>query len=169
MGIIGFGKIGQTVGRIAKAIGMKVIAADHFQTETGKEIAEYVSLDEVITQSDVISLHCPLFPETRGMINRNTISQMKDNVIIINNSRGPLIEENDLAEALWSGKIAGAAVDVVSSEPINASNPLLKAPHCIITPHISWAPIECRKRIMDGTIDNINAFLQGCPINVVNK
>lgn len=168
MGIIGFGKIGQTVGRIAKALGMKVIANDHRPSESGKEIADYVTMDELLAQSDVISLHCPLFPETNGIINRHTISKMKDGVVIINNSRGSLIVEDDLAEALRSGKVAGAAVDVVSSEPIKTDNALLNAPNCIITPHISWAPIECRKRIMDGTIDNITAFLNGKPINTVN-
>ena len=168
MGIIGFGKIGRAVGRVAGALGMKVIAHDNHPTEEGKEIAEYVSLEALFAQADVISLHYPLFPETKGMINKETISRMKDGVIIINNSRGPLIVEEDLTEALISGKVAGAAVDVVSSEPIKEDNILLKAPNCIITPHISWAPIECRKRILDGTIENIEAFLEGKPMNTVN-
>lgn len=168
MGIIGFGKIGQTVGHIAKAMGMNVIANDNHPTDTGRKIAEYVPLSEIFAQSDVISLHCPLFPETNQIINKETISEMKDGVIIINNSRGPLIAEEDLAEALKSGKVAAAAVDVVSSEPIKADNVLLTVPNCIITPHISWAPIECRERIMNGTIDNIKGFLNGKPVNTVN-
>ena len=168
MGIIGFGKIGQTVGRIAGSLGMKVLAHDLHPTEAGREIADYVPLEELFARSDVISLHCPLFPETEGMINRETISRMKDGVILINNSRGPLIVEEDLAEALVSGKVAGAAVDVVSSEPIRRDNVLLTAPNCIITPHISWAPIECRRRILDGTVENIRAFLSGKPLPTVN-
>ena len=168
MGIIGFGKIGQTVGRIAGSLGMKVLAHDLHPTEAGREIADYVPLEELFARSDVISLHCPLFPETEGMINRETISRMKDGVILINNSRGPLIVEEDLAEALASGKVAGAAVDVVSSEPIRRDNVLLTAPNCIITPHISWAPIECRRRILDGTVENIRAFLSGKPLHTVN-
>ena len=168
MGIIGFGKIGQTVGRIAGSLGMKVLAHDLHPTGAGTEIADYVPLEELFARSDVISLHCPLFPETEGMINRETISRMKDGVILINNSRGPLIVEEDLAEALVSGKVAGAAVDVVSSEPIRRDNVLLTAPNCIITPHISWAPIECRRRILDGTVENIRAFLSGKPLHTVN-
>lgn len=168
MGIIGFGRIGQNVGRIAKALGMNVIAFNRSRSAEGTEIAEYVELDELLCRADVVSLHCPLFPETRGIINRETISKMKDGVIIINNSRGPLIVEQDLADALNSGKVYAAGLDVVSSEPISADNPLLKAKNCLITPHISWAPRESRQRIMDCTVENIRAFQAGKPQNVVN-
>lgn len=168
MGIIGFGRIGQNVGRIAKALGMNVIAFNRSRSAEGAEIAEYVELDELLRRADVVSLHCPLFPETRGIINRETISKMKDGVIIINNSRGPLVVEQDLADALNSGKVYAAGLDVVSSEPISADNPLLKAKNCLITPHISWAPRESRQRIMDCTVENIRAFQAGKPQNVVN-
>lgn len=168
MGIIGFGRIGQNVGRIAKALGMNVIAFNRSRSAEGAEIAEYVELDELLRRADVVSLHCPLFPETRGIINRETISKMKDGVIIINNSRGPLVVEQDLADALNSGKVYAAGLDVVSSEPISADNPLLKAKNCLITPHISWAPRESRQRIMDCTVENIRAFQSGKPQNVVN-
>lgn len=168
MGIIGFGRIGQNVGRIAKALGMNVIAFNRSRSAEGAEIAEYVELDELLHRADVISLHCPLFPETRGIINRETIAKMKDGVIIINNSRGPLVVEQDLADALNSGKVYAAGLDVVSSEPISADNPLLKAKNCLITPHISWAPKESRQRIMDCTVENIRAFQAGKPQNVVN-
>lgn len=168
MGIIGFGRIGQNVGSIAKALGVNVIAFNRSRSAEGAEIAEYVELDELLHRADVISLHCPLFPETRGIINRETISKMKDGVIIINNSRGPLVVEQDLADALNSGKVYAAGLDVVSSEPISADNPLLKAKNCLITPHISWAPKESRQRIMDCTVENIRAFQAGKPQNVVN-
>ncbi|WRS28871.1 D-2-hydroxyacid dehydrogenase [Oscillospiraceae bacterium MB08-C2-2] len=169
MGIIGFGRIGQCTGQIAKAMGMKVLAYDEYPNDTGRAIAEYVSLDELYAQSDVISLHCPLFPSTEGMINRKSIAQMKDGVIILNNSRGPLIVEADLAAALEGGKVYAAGLDVVSSEPIQADNVLLAQPNCIITPHISWAPKESRSRLMDIAVDNLNQFLAGTPVNVVNK
>ena len=169
MGIIGFGRIGQTTGRIAKALGMKVIAFDEHQSDSGKALAEYVSLDRLFAESDVISLHCPLFPATEGIINKNSIAKMKDGVIILNNSRGPLIVEQDLADALNNGKVYAAGIDVVSSEPIKSDNPLLKAENCIITPHISWAPKESRKRLMDVAVGNLQAFVDGKPVNVVNK
>ena len=169
MGIIGFGKIGQQMGRLAKAFGMKVLAAGSRPTEEGRAIAEYVEMDELFAQSDVISLHCPLFPNTKGIICKENIAKMKDGVIIINSSRGPLIVEEDLAEALHSGKVSAAAMDVVAVEPMRDDNPLLGAPNCIITPHIAWAPKEARQRIMDTTAKNIEAFLSGNPINVVNK
>ena len=168
MGIIGFGRIGQKTGTIAKAIGMKILAYDNHQNETGKAIAEYVDLDTLLANSDVIALHCPLFPDTEGIINRDTIAKMKDGVIILNNSRGPLVVEQDLADALNSGKVYAAGLDVVSSEPIRGDNPLLKAKNCIITPHISWAPKESRQRIMDCAVDNVKAYIAGKPINVVN-
>lgn len=169
MGIIGFGKIGQTTGRIAKALGMNILASGSRPTLQGEEIAEYVDTDTLFAKSDVIALHCPLFPNTQGIINKDNIAKMKDGVIIINNSRGGLIVEEDLADALNSGKVYAAAVDVVSTEPIKGDNPLLKAKNCIITPHISWAPKEARQRIMDMTEENIKAFIEGAPINVVNN
>lgn len=169
MGIIGFGRIGQKTGQIAKALGMNVIAYDEYSNDTGREIAEYVTLEELLAQSDVISLHCPLFPSTEGIINKKNIAKMKDGVMIINDSRGPLIIEEDLRDALNSGKVAGAAVDVVSVEPIRMDNPLLSAKNCIITPHIAWAPKESRQRLMNIAVDNLNAYLSGTPQNVVNK
>lgn len=168
MGIIGFGRIGQKTGQIAKALGMNVIAYDEYSNDAGREIAEYVTLEELLAQSDVISLHCPLFPSTEGIINKANIAKMKDGVMIINDSRGPLIVEEDLRDALNSGKVAGAAVDVVSVEPIRMDNPLLSAKNCIITPHIAWAPKESRQRLMNIAVDNLNAYLNGKPQNVVN-
>lgn len=168
MGIIGFGRIGQAVGRIARALGMEVLAFSRSETASGREIARYVSLDELLQEADVISLHCPLFPETKEMINKDTISRMKDGVILLNSSRGGLIAEQDLADALNCGKIYAAGVDVVSSEPIRSDNPLLTAKNCIITPHIAWAPRESRQRIMDCSIRNAEAYQKGKPIHVVN-
>ena len=168
MGVIGFGRIGQTTGKLAKALGMEVLAYDSFPNDSGKEIARYVDLDTLLGASDVIALHCPLFPETERIVNKETIAKMKDGVIILNNSRGPLVAEQDLADALNSGKVYAAGLDVVSTEPIRGDNPLLKAKNCIITPHISWAPKESRQRIMDCTADNIRSFLAGSPIHVVN-
>lgn len=169
MGIIGFGRIGQTTGRIAKAMGMKVVAFDEYPNEQGKEIADYVSLDALLVASDVVAVHCPLFPSTQGIICKENIDKMKDGVIILNNSRGPLVVEQDLADALNSGKVYAAGLDVVSTEPIKADNPLLKAKNCIITPHISWAPRESRQRLMNIAIENLKQFLAGAPANVVNK
>ena len=168
IGLIGFGRIGQIKGQMAKAMGMNVLAYDEYQSEEGKKIGEYVSLDELLAKSDVISLHCPLFPSTEGIINKDNIAKMKDGVIIINTSRGPLIVEQDLADALNSGKVYAAGVDVVSKEPIEATNPLLSAKNCIITPHIAWAPIEARGRLMNIAVDNLAGFIKGEPINVVN-
>ncbi len=168
MGIIGFGRIGRTTGRIAGALGMRVLATGSRETDAGREIAEYTDLDTLLHESDVIALHCPLFPETKGIINRDTIAKMKDGVILINNSRGPLIVEQDLADALNCGKIAAAGLDVVSAEPIRGDNPLLSAKNCLITPHISWAPKEARQRILDCTVQNVRSFMEGTPINVVN-
>lgn len=163
MGIIGYGRIGQSTGAIAKAMGMKVIAYDAFV-----KAAESVDLDTLLKTSDVISLHCPLFPETQGIINKANIAKMKDGVIILNNSRGPLVVEQDLCDALNSGKVYAAGLDVVSSEPIKGDNPLLKAKNCLITPHISWAPKESRERLMNIAVDNLEKFLKGTPVNVVN-
>ena len=168
LGIVGFGRIGQVTGRVAKALGMRVLANDKFENETGRQLAEYVSQDVLLAESDVVVLHCPLFPDTDKMINRETIAKMKDGVILINNSRGQLVNEQDLADALNSGKVYAAGLDVVSTEPIKGDNPLLKAKNCIITPHISWAPKESRQRLMDIAVQNCEAFLAGAPVNVVN-
>ena len=168
MGIIGFGRIGRAVGRIAKALGMRVLATGSRKCPEGEAIAEYVDLDTVLRTSDVISLHCPLFPETAQLINRETIARMKEGAILINNSRGGLLDEQAVADALNSGKLRYAAVDVVSREPILGTNPLLTAKNCIITPHMSWAAVEARGRIVDITAANIRAFLAGKPQNVVN-
>lgn len=168
MGIIGFGRIGQATGRIARAMGMEVLAYSRSVREEAKALAEYVDLDSLLSRSDVIVLHCPLFPETEGIINKANIARMKDGVIIINNSRGQLVVEQDLAEALNSGKVLAAGLDVVSTEPIRPDNPLLGAKNCLITPHISWAPRESRQRIMDASVENLRAFLTGKPVNVVN-
>ena len=169
IGIIGFGRIGQAEGRIAKALGMNVLAYDLYPNDSGKAIAEYVDLDTLLSKADVISLHCNLTPDNTGMINKENIAKMKDGVILINNARGQLINEQDVADALNSGKIGAAGLDVVYTEPIKADNPLLKAKNCIITPHISWAPKESRQRIMDITANNVKSFLDGNPVNVVNK
>ena len=168
MGIVGFGRIGQTTGRIAKALGMTVLASGSRETEAGRAIAEYVDRDTLFARSDVVVLHCPLFPETEGMINRDSLAKMKDGVILINNSRGPLVVEQDLADALRSGKVRAAGLDVVSTEPIRGDNPLLSAPNCFITPHISWAPKEARQRILDCSVENLRSFLAGAPVNLVN-
>lgn len=168
MGIIGFGRIGQTTGRIARALGMNVIAYDEYESGAGRALAEYTALDALFARSDVIALHCPLLPSTQGIINRENIAKMKDGVIILNNARGPLIVEQDLADALNSGKVYAAGLDVVSTEPIRGDNPLLKAKNCLITPHISWAPKESRQRLMEIAADNLRRFLEGSPVNVVN-
>jgi len=167
IGMLGFGRIGQNTGKIASALGMRVIAYDEKPSDTGKAIAEYVSLDDLLKQSDIISLHCPLFPSTEGIINKDSIAKMKDGVILLNSSRGGLIVEQDVADALNSGKIYAAGVDVVTVEPITADNPLLKAKNCIITPHIAWAPRESRQRLLDIAVDNLKAFMAGKPQNVV--
>lgn len=170
LGIIGFGRIGHRTGEIAKALNMRVIVNDSYENpQFVQEGFEYVTREQLFRESDVIALHCPLFPSTRGLINKDTIAQMKDGVLIINNSRGQLVVEEDLREALDSGKVGGAAVDVVSTEPIKGDNPLLGAKNCIITPHMSWGAKEARERIMNITADNIRAFLDGKPQNVVNR
>ena len=169
MGIIGFGRIGQDVGKLAQAFGMKVLAFDnHKRSELESDTMRYAELDELFAESDVISLHCPLFPTTQGIINAENIKKMKDGVIILNDSRGPLIVEQDLYDALEIGKVAAAAVDVVSTEPIREDNVLLKAKNMMITPHIAWAPKESRARLMDVAVKDLEAFLAGSPINVVN-
>lgn len=169
LGIIGFGAIGRATGRIAKALGMKVLAHSRSETEEGRAIGTYVDLDTLLRESDVISLHCPLFPETEGIINSHTIGKMKDGAILLNTARGGLVREVDLFQALSTGKLRAAAVDVVSVEPMQADNPLLQAPNCIITPHMAWSQLEARQRVVQITADNIRTFLEGAPIHVVNS
>lgn len=164
LGIIGYGRIGQQTAKIAEALGMKVIA----YSRSHNAEANYVELDTLLKESDVISLHCPLFPETKEIISRENIAKMKDGVILINTARGGLIDEQAVADALVSGKIRGAAVDVTTVEPIRKDNPLLSAPNCIITPHMAWTPIEARKRLLNTVRDYIKAFCDGHPIHVVN-
>lgn len=168
IGVVGFGRIGQRTGEIAKALGMRVLAYDAYQNDAGKAIGTYVDLDTLLRESDVISLHCPLFPETKGIINAASIAKMKNGVILLNNSRGPLIVEQDLADALNSGKVYAAGLDVVSEEPISPNNPLLSAKNCFITPHISWAPKESRARLMNIAVENLANWMNGKPTNVVN-
>ena len=164
IGVIGYGTIGKAVGRIAEAMGMRVLK----YSRTHYEGTDYVSLEELLRRSDIVSLHAPLFPETRHIINADTIAMMKPGAILLNTARGPLIDEAAVADALRCGKLRGAAVDVVDYEPIPASSPLLTAPNCIITPHMAWAPLEARQRILDITAESIRAFLRGEHKNVVN-
>ena len=168
LGIIGFGRIGQAVGKIAKAFGMEVLAYSRTEYPEGREIGTYTNLDTLLAKSDVVSLHCPLTPQTTGIICKDTLSRMKNGAILLNTSRGAAVVEQDLADALASGKLKGAAVDVAAVEPIPGDSPLLTAPNCIITPHMAWAPVESRGRIMECTQHSIEAFLSGNPINTVN-
>ena len=168
MGVIGLGNIGRHTAAIAGALGMRVIAYDAWQNDEGRAVAKYVELDQLFAESDCIVLHMPLLPFNTGIINRENISKMKDGVILINNSRGQMVVEHDLAEALNSGKVAAAALDVVSTEPMKGDNPLLTAKNCILTPHMSWGAKESRQRIMDCSVENAKAFLADKPIHVVN-
>lgn len=170
MGIIGFGRIGQATAKLALAFGMTVITSgSSSKPESLLGEVKQVDMDELWATSDVISLHCPLTPETEGIINASNIAKMKVGPMLINTSRGQLIVEQDLKEALDKGKISWAAVDVVSKEPIDSNNVLLKADNCIITPHIAWAPEESRERLLNTAIENLESYLKGNPINVVNK
>lgn len=168
IGILGYGRIGKSTAAIAKAMGMKVLANSRSKQSGCDDIAEFTDVDTLLSSSDVIALHCPLFPETKEIINKNNIAKMKDGVIIINNSRGQLVNEQDLADALNNGKVLAAGLDVLSQEPVRSGNPLLTAKNCIITPHISWAPREARARIIDVTVENVSSFLNGNPNNLVN-
>ena len=169
LGLIGFGRIGQATAKLAEAFGMKILTTvSRKRPEFETKNCNQVDLDELLDRSDVVSLHCPLTPETEGIINAGNISKMKNGAMIINTSRGQLIVEADLKEALDNGKIAFAAVDVVSEEPISPDNALLQAANCIITPHIAWAPKESRSRLLNTAIENLEAFLNGNPKNVVN-
>lgn len=160
LGIVGAGRIGQATGKIGEAFGMKV----KYAPRTGGRAA----LEAVLRESDVVSLHCPLTPETKHLINAETLGWMKPGAFLINTGRGPLIDEPALAAALHSGAIAGAGLDVLSAEPPSADNPLLDAPRCLITPHLAWATTAARRRLMQVTVDNLRAFLLGRPQNVVN-
>ena len=165
-GVIGTGRIGCRVAKIAQALGMRVIG--YSRTEHTGFCGERLSLDEVLAQSDVLSLHCPATADTIGLIRAETIAKMKDGAILLNTARGSLLSESDVADALRSGKLAGVGVDVVSSEPIKKSNPLLSAPNCMITPHYAWSPIPTRQKLIDVSAANLAAFLNGTPINVVS-
>lgn len=169
VGIIGYGRIGQAFGAIAQAMGMTVLA--HSRSRPLPESAQlrYVDLDTLYAEADVISLHCPLTPQTKGMINREALAQMKRSALLLNASRGDLINEADLAAALNEERIAGAAVDVLSSEPPGADNPLLNAKNCIITPHIAWASVDARGRILATTVENVRSFINGDPQNRVDQ
>lgn len=169
LGVVGFGRIGQAFGKIAQAFGMNILAVDEYPNKSlESDTLRYTTLDDLYANADVISLHCPLFDNNKGMINQAAIAKMKPGVLILNTSRGPLINEADLAEALKSGRVAGAGVDVLSCEPPTLENPLLSAPNCIVTPHIAWATKEARSRLMNIAVDNLSAFIKGKAQNVVN-
>ena len=168
MGIVGFGRIGQATAGLAKAFGMRVVANDVALSESPDPDIELVDLDTLFGQSDVVSLHCPLTPDNEGMVNTQRLAQMKPTAFLINTSRGPLVVEQDLADALNAGRIAGAGLDVLVTEPPVADNPLFTAKNCYITPHISWATASARARLMQTAVDNVKAFMDGTPQNVVN-
>lgn len=167
LGLIGFGDIGSQVARIAQAFGMKVIVYRKNPSLTQDDSITLVSLEAIFAQSDVVSLHCPLTDETKGIINATNLALMKPTSYLLNTGRGPLINEQELADALKQGTIAGAGLDVLSVEPPKADNPLLSAPNCIITPHIAWATFEARKRLLSMAADNVKAFLNGNPVNTI--
>ena len=169
IGLIGFGKIGKATAKLAQAFGLKILVNTRtVDTSLATDNLEFVSLDNVLQNSDFISLHCPLTKETEGIINATTIAKMKKSAMLLNTSRGPLVNEQDLAHALNHNLIKAAAVDVVSEEPMKGNNPLLTAKNCIITPHIAWAPKEARMRLMQIAVNNLKLFLNKQPINVVN-
>lgn len=168
IGIIGFGRIGRAVGTIAKAFGMHVLAYNRSRCAEGEEIGQYVDLDTLLKESDVVSLHCPLTAQTQSIIGSAALEKMKPGAILLNTARGPLIDEQAVADALACGKLRGFGGDVVCTEPMADSNPLLGAPNCILTPHMAWAPMESRQRIMDCTVKSVKAFLDGKPVNTVN-
>jgi glycerate dehydrogenase len=167
MGLVGLGRIGLATARLAQAFGMKTIAHEIAPPPAAEGI-EFVSLDDLFKRSDVVSLHCPLTDQTRSLVNRQRLALMKPTALLINTSRGPLVNEADLAEALNAGSIAGAAVDVLSAEPPRQGSPLLSAKNCIITPHIAWAARSARQRLMNTAVANVRAFIEGKPVNVVN-
>jgi glycerate dehydrogenase len=169
MGIVGFGRIGRSVGEVAHALGMGVLAHDQFQVnDPAYQPFAWAGLDELFTKADVISLHCPLTPENRGLVNRARLRLVKPTAYLLNTARGPLVVEEDLAEALNDGRLAGAGLDVVAREPIAPDNPLLTARNCLVTPHIAWATVEARQRLLDTAVANVASFLAGTPTNVVN-
>ena len=168
MGIVGFGRIGQTTARLALAFGMQVLYHDVLAPDPSPEGCRRVDLDELFRESDVISLHCPLTPQTRALVNAERLSTMKPSAFLINTSRGPLIDEAALIDALNAGRIAGAGLDVLAAEPPDAGNPLYRAKNCFITPHIAWATRAARARLLDVAVRNVAAFLRGRPENVVN-
>ena len=168
MGIIGFGKIGQATGELAHAFGMNVIAYDKFPTKSLPEWVRLVDLETVFKESDVISLHVPLTEDNHQFINKDKIRLLKPTAFLINTSRGLLINESDLADALNSGRLAGAGLDVLSAEPPPNNNPLLSAKNCLITPHIAWATESARRRLMNCAVENLKSFLEGNPQNIVN-
>ncbi|MFA9381060.1 MAG: D-2-hydroxyacid dehydrogenase [Acetanaerobacterium sp.] len=168
LGIVGFGSIGSAVARLAAAFDMNVLVWSR-TPKSGHERLRFVPLDELLGYSDVVSLHLPLTDETRGLISADRLAQMKQSAFFINTARGPIVDEQALADALNARRIAGAAVDVVSTEPIRADNPLLGAKNCVITPHIAWAPIETRARLVSLVAQNLASFLAGTPMNVVNS
>jgi glycerate dehydrogenase len=170
IGIIGFGTIGQKVADIATAFGMKILGESRTHTDqTHRKNFKWASIEELLQGSDVISIHCPLTPETKGLINKDTLKTMKPTAFLLNTSRGPIIVDQDLADALNNNEIAGAGIDVLSVEPPPKDNPLFKAKNCLITPHLAWATKEARTRLMNGVVENVSAFLSGKPVNVVNK
>jgi glycerate dehydrogenase len=168
LGLIGFGNIGQEVARLGHAFGMKIIYANRSVKNGISFPAKYVSIEELIQKADVISLHCSQTSENFQFVNKELLSRAKPSAFLVNTSRGGLIQEEDLAQALRDGIIAGTALDVLSKEPPDASNPLLRAPNCLVTPHIAWSGIVARQRLVRSTADNIRAFIAGNPINVVN-
>ena len=168
MGIVGYGRIGRATAKLAKAFDMNVIAYDAYADKMNNIDVPFVEIDELFAKSDTISLHCPLSPENKGMVNSRRLSLMKESAFLINTSRGPLINEQDLADALNSGKIAGAGLDVLSIEPPKSDNPLFNTKNCYITPHIAWATLSARERLMQTAVENVKAFIEGNLINVVN-
>ncbi len=167
LGIVGFGKIGQKVAGIGKAFGMNIIFYAPSKKQGFKKFAQQVTLSEVFKQSDYVSINCPLTPENEGFVNRDLLGVMKPGAFLVNTGRGPLINEADLADSLNSKKIAGAGLDVLSTEPPKADNPLLKAKNCYITPHIAWATFEARTRLMNIAVQNLKSFIEGAPQNMV--
>ena len=169
MGIVGFGRIGRRVGELARAFGMRVVATSRTKSDPPDwDGFEFVSLEKLASLSDVISLNCPLTPQTNGLIDASFLTRCKPTALLVNASRGPVVNELDLADALNAGKLRGAALDVVSKEPIGDDNPLLDTSNCFLTPHMAWASLESRQRLMAQTADNIAAFQAGTPVNVVS-
>lgn len=169
LGIIGYGSIGQRVAAIGSAFGMKIMVSDRSASATSRQEGLHLAeVDELLSQADIVSIHCPLTEETRGMINRRSLQRMKPTAFLINTARGPIVVEDDLADALRNGVIAAAGLDVLNTEPPAADNPLYKLPNCLITPHIAWATLEARQRLMEIVVENLKGFLEGKEVNVVN-